>query len=247
MDDALDAAAGLASVASSGLTSSTPSSKGKPRAPRKTAAPPKKKLTSEERAVQSDKRKGRRHAVNAREEVVAAAAAQQQDTNACIATTMREALFYLGLNPGEHGLVASSVASASTGSSAFPWMVLPQSARTSAMYPIPGFHVYPQASRLFGECPPEVSVMDPSTAAPAPIDLNATSVDGASSSGGTRKRTREMLDDVLPSTRNLIDTMTATATDETANRFMENITFEGGVAVAGGPNAAGYDPNETQS
>src|SRR3954464_15264769 len=80
----------------------------------------------------------------------------------------------LGLNPSQHGLVNATVAAASTGSSAFPRMVLPDSPRASACTPMPGFHVYPQASRLSGECSPEVSVVAPSTPAPVPIDLNAT-------------------------------------------------------------------------
>ncbi|KAE8798358.1 hypothetical protein D1007_26452 [Hordeum vulgare] len=65
MDDDLDAAAGLASLASSGMTTA-PFSKGKPHAPRKTAvAPkPKKTLTPEHRARESAKRKGRRHAAD---------------------------------------------------------------------------------------------------------------------------------------------------------------------------------------
>ncbi|KAE8776040.1 hypothetical protein D1007_51373 [Hordeum vulgare] len=44
MDDDLDAAAGLASLASSGMMTA-PSDKGKPRATRKTAAAPKPKKT----------------------------------------------------------------------------------------------------------------------------------------------------------------------------------------------------------
>ena len=48
MDDDLDIAAGLASLASSGITTA-PSGKGKPRAPHRTAAAakPNKKLTPE--------------------------------------------------------------------------------------------------------------------------------------------------------------------------------------------------------
>ncbi|KAE8798534.1 hypothetical protein D1007_26210 [Hordeum vulgare] len=64
MDDDIKAAAGLASLTSSGTASA---GRGKPPSPRKTAAPPKKKeLTPEERAVESAKRKGRRHAQDAR-------------------------------------------------------------------------------------------------------------------------------------------------------------------------------------
>ena len=75
MEDAidLDAAAGLASLASSGTVA--PSRKGKPRAPCKTAtaAKPKKALTPEQRAREPAKRKGRRHAADARDEDAAQA------------------------------------------------------------------------------------------------------------------------------------------------------------------------------
>ncbi|XP_037416435.1 uncharacterized protein LOC119279206 [Triticum dicoccoides] len=134
MDDAidLDAAAGLATLASSGTAA--PAGKGKPLAPCKTAAAaprkPKKALTPEQRACESAKRKGSRHAVNARDE-----AAPQQ----------------------EHGLVQAAVAAANTGSSVFPRMVLPDSPRASACNLIPGFHVYQQASHLSGECSPEAA------------------------------------------------------------------------------------------
>ncbi|KAE8789403.1 Protein UXT-like protein [Hordeum vulgare] len=58
MDDVLDAAVGLSSLASSGITTAPYR---KPRTPYKTATGPKKKkeLTPEERARQSKKRKGR--------------------------------------------------------------------------------------------------------------------------------------------------------------------------------------------
>ncbi|XP_020194007.1 uncharacterized protein [Aegilops tauschii subsp. strangulata] len=102
---------------------------------------------------------------------------------------------------------------------------------------MPGFHVYPQASRLFGECSPDVSVVAPSTPAPAPIDLNATPVAGGSSSGGARKRARQMPADVLPDARNLFDGMPAAGEED----YMQNLIFEGGAP------AAGYDPDETQS
>ncbi|KAE8815353.1 hypothetical protein D1007_07323 [Hordeum vulgare] len=120
MDDDLnlDAAVGLASLASS--------DKGKPHAARNAAAPkPKKVLTPEQRAKESPKRKDQRHATDARDEAIVAAAPQQQVTNSRIATPTREALCILGLNPSEHGLVNAVVAAAvSTGSSAFPWTVL---------------------------------------------------------------------------------------------------------------------------
>ncbi|KAE8785181.1 putative serine/threonine-protein kinase [Hordeum vulgare] len=98
----------------------------------------------------------------------------------------------LGLNPSQHGLVNAAVATAvSAGSSAFPRTMLPYSPAASACNPVPGFHVYPQASRLSGECSHEVSVVVPSTPAPAPIDLNATPVAADSSAEGARKRARQ--------------------------------------------------------
>ncbi|KAE8803638.1 DNA repair protein rhp54 [Hordeum vulgare] len=191
MGDDLDAAAGLAS-----------SGKGKPRAPRKAAAPkPKKVLTPEQRAKESAKRKDRRYAANARDEAIAATAAQQQVTNAA---ATRETLCMLGLNPSQHGLVNAAVATAvSTGSSAFPRTMLPDSPDASACNPVPDFHVYPQASRLSGECSPEVSVVAPS--APAPIDLNATPMVTDSLAGGARKHARQTPTDQLPGARNLSD------------------------------------------
>ncbi|KAE8796093.1 hypothetical protein D1007_28951 [Hordeum vulgare] len=125
MDDDLDldAYAGLASLASS--------SKGKPRTPRKATAPkPKKVLTPEQRAKESAKRNDRRHAADARDEAIAAAT--------------REALCMLGLNRSQHGLVnAAGAAAVSTGTSAFPRTVLPDSPDASACNPVTGFHVYP--------------------------------------------------------------------------------------------------------
>ncbi|KAE8821180.1 hypothetical protein D1007_00807 [Hordeum vulgare] len=115
-DDLEDAAAGLASLTSSGTA---PASRGKPCAPRKTVAPPnnKKELTPEERAVESAKRKGRRNSQDARGEAAATAATQQEDTNAWVKVTTRESLLYLGV---KHGLVNADVAVAATsrGSSA---------------------------------------------------------------------------------------------------------------------------------
>ncbi|XBI12506.1 hypothetical protein VPH35_139372 [Triticum aestivum] len=183
-----------------------PSGKGKPRAPHKTAAAtkPKKALTPEQQARESAKRKGRRHAADARNEAAAQAAAiaaQQEFTNARVAAATREALYMLGVNPSQHSLVQAAVAAASTGSSAFPRMVMPDSPRASACNPVPDFHVYPQASRLSGECSPDVSVVAPSTPPPAPINLNATPVVGGSSSGGTRKRARQTPAGGLPDAR----------------------------------------------
>ncbi|KAE8789115.1 hypothetical protein D1007_36804 [Hordeum vulgare] len=76
-----------------------------------------------ERARKSAKRKGRSHATDARDKavVVAAIAAvvQLEDTIASVVAATREALLYLGLNPGQHGLVNAAVVAASTRSSIF--------------------------------------------------------------------------------------------------------------------------------
>ena len=177
---------------------------------------PKKTLTPEQRARESAKRKGRRHAAAAREEAitaaVVAAARQQEVTNARVVAAMREALYMLGLNHSQHGLVYAAVAAASTGSSAFHLTVLPDSPRASACTPVPDFHIYPQASHLSGECSLEVSVVAPST--PAPIDLNATPVDGGSSTGGARKRARQTPADQLSGARNLFDGMPASGDND---------------------------------
>ncbi|XBI61767.1 hypothetical protein VPH35_042513 [Triticum aestivum] len=242
MEDAidldLDAAAGLASLALSGAIA--PSGKGKPRAPRKAAAAtkPKKALTPEQQARELAKRKGRRHTTDARDEAAAqaTATAQQEFTNARVAAVTREALYMLGVNPSQHNLVQATVVATSTGSSMFPRMVMLDSPRISACNPVPGFHVYPQASRLSGECSPDVSVVAPSTPAPAPIDLNATPVVGGSSSGGTRKRARQTPADGLPDARNLFEEMPS-AVDED---YMQHLILEGGAP------GAGYDPEETQ-
>ncbi|XBI77680.1 hypothetical protein VPH35_070744 [Triticum aestivum] len=143
----------------------------------------------------------------------------------------------LGLNPSQYGLVQAAVAVASTGSSVFPRMVLPDSPHASACNSIPGFHVYPQASRLSGECSPDVSVVTPSTPAPAPIELNASPVAGGSSSGGAGKHARQTPADVLPDARNLFEEMPSTVNED----YMQNLIFEGGAQ------AGGYDPDETQS
>ncbi|KAE8821411.1 putative serine/threonine-protein kinase [Hordeum vulgare] len=112
----------------------------------------------------------------------------------------------LELNPSQHGLVNVVVGAAvSTGSSAFPRALVPDSPRASACNPVPGFHVYPQPSRLSGECSPEVSVVVPSTPAPTTYDLNATPVASGSSSGGTKKCARQTPADQLSGTRNLFD------------------------------------------
>ncbi|KAE8794450.1 hypothetical protein D1007_30755 [Hordeum vulgare] len=122
MEDDLEAAAAIASLASSGTADEA---RGKSRAPRKAVTPSKKKkeLTSKERAIESAKRKGRSHVRDARDEEVAAvgiaAVAQQEDTNARVKAEMREALLYLGINPSQHGLVVVvAVDAASTSLSA---------------------------------------------------------------------------------------------------------------------------------
>ncbi|KAE8816509.1 Phospholipid-transporting ATPase 1 [Hordeum vulgare] len=84
MDDDLDAATGLASLTSSGITPAL-SRKGKPRASRRTATTPKKKeMMPEEQARESAKRKGRRHAMDTRDEAATvaniAAATKREDT-----------------------------------------------------------------------------------------------------------------------------------------------------------------------
>ncbi|KAE8786090.1 DNA repair protein rhp54 [Hordeum vulgare] len=239
MDDDLDAAVGLASLSSSGIAT-IPSHKGKPRAPRKdaTASKRKKEMTpEEEQARESAKRKGQRHATDARDEaaVVATIAAlvQREDTAARVVAATREALLYLGLNPGQHGLINAVVTTTSTGSSAFPRMVLPESPCASTIQPIPGFHIYPKASRLSGECSSKVSVVAPSTPAPAPINLNATPVADGSSSGGPRKRAREMSLGMLSDASNLFDGMPTAVDDDWSNHFMQSIIFKGDAAVEG--------------
>ncbi|KAE8788538.1 DNA repair protein rhp54 [Hordeum vulgare] len=233
MDDDLDldVVASLASLASS--------DKGKPSAPQKATAPKLKKLlTNEQRAKESAKRKDRRHAANARDEAIAAAAAQQQVTGARVAATTRETLCMLGLNPSQHGLVNAVVATAvSTGSSDFPRTMLPDSPGASACNLVPGFHVYPWASRLSGECSLEVSMVAPSTPAAATIDLNATPVAAGSSAEGARKRTRQTRADQLSGARNLFDGMPAAGDDD----YMQNMIFEGG------GQAVCFDPEETKS
>ncbi|KAE8809079.1 DNA repair protein rhp54 [Hordeum vulgare] len=137
----------------------------------------------------------------------------------------------LGLNPSQHDLVNAAVAAAvSTGLSVFSRALLPDSPRASACNPVPGFHIYPQASRLSGECSPEVSVVAPFTPAPTTIDLNATST------GGARKRARQTPADQLSGAHNLFDGMLAANYDD----YMQNMIFEGDAQ------AAGFDPDDTQ-
>ena len=66
---------------------------------------------------------------------------------------------------------------------------------------------------------PEISVDAPPTPAPMNIDLNTTPVGGGSSSGGSRKRSRELPADAMEHARSLFDTM-LTAEDEAKSMFM---------------------------
>ncbi|KAE8796973.1 Eyes absent-like protein 4 [Hordeum vulgare] len=126
-------------------------------------------------------------------------------------------------------------------------MMPPESMRVSYTQPIPGFHVYPQGSRFSGECSLEVSIVAPSTPAPVTTGLNATPMAGVSSSGGMRKHHHEMPVDMLSDARNLFDEKHAAVDDDTANRFLDNVIFEGGAPAAGAYSAATYDPDEIQS
>ncbi|KAE8805422.1 DNA repair protein rhp54 [Hordeum vulgare] len=194
--------------------------------PHKTATVPhkKKERTPEERARESTKRKGRKHSA-----------------------ATRGALLHLGLNRGQQELVNAAMAMAIIGSSTFPRMALLESPHASTAQPTAGLHVYPQASRLSGECSPEVSMVVPSTPAPASIDLKVTLVVDGSSFDGPRKHAREMSAVMLFGARNLFDGMPVSVHDERANRFMKSIIFEGVATAAGGPAAAGYNPTRTQS
>ncbi|KAE8773863.1 Phospholipid-transporting ATPase 1 [Hordeum vulgare] len=187
---------------------------------------------------------GEEKAPESRDEAAAVMAivvvAQREDTVARVAAAMREALLYLGLNPGQHGLVNAVVAAGSIGSFAFPRMVLQESSSSLVTHPIPGFHLYLQASRLSGECSREVSVVALSTPAPTPIDFNATPVAGGSSPDGLRKHAREMSAHMLSPARNLLERVLVGVKDDRANLFMQSIILEGDAA-------AGYDPEETQS
>ncbi|KAE8798712.1 hypothetical protein D1007_25889 [Hordeum vulgare] len=146
------------------------------------------------------------------------------------------ALYMSGLNPSQHGLVSTVLAAAvSTGSSAFPRTMLPDSPGASVFNLVPGFHVYQQASGLSGECSSEVSMVVPFT--PATIDLNATPMAAGSSAGGVRKRAWQTPTGKLSDARNLFDGMPAAGDDD----YMQNMIFEGGAQ------AAGFDPDETQS
>ncbi|KAE8768542.1 C2 domain-containing protein [Hordeum vulgare] len=245
MDDDFEAAASIASMATPVAATE---GRGKARASCKAGAPPKmkKELTSEEGAVESAKRKGRRHAQDPRGEA-AAAAAQQEDTNAWVKDATMVALLYLGVNPSQHRLVNTIVdaAAANTGSSTYPRMMLQESPHASCTQPIPGFHVYLQGSCFFEECSPEVSIVAPSRPAPATIDLNAAPVEDVSSSEGMRKSQREMRADMLTDAHNPFDEMPAAVDDDTVNRFLENMIFEG-VSSFGGIQEAVQDHGDSE-
>ncbi|KAE8777407.1 C2 domain-containing protein [Hordeum vulgare] len=81
----------------------------------------------------------------------------------------------------------------------------------------------------------------------APIDINATPVDGSSLSSGPRNHAREMSADLLLDAHNLFDRMSVAGNDKRANRFAQSIIFEGDTAAAVGAAMAGYDPEENQS
>ncbi|KAE8773571.1 DNA repair protein rhp54 [Hordeum vulgare] len=77
-------------------------------------------------------------------------------------------------------------------------------------------------------------------AASAGFNLNVMHVGSGSSSGGVRKRPRELPADAKENARNLFDRMSATE-DEVKRVFMESLIHEGG--DGGIP----FDPDETQS
>ncbi|KAE8800868.1 putative serine/threonine-protein kinase [Hordeum vulgare] len=151
----LAALARLASLASFDLTSLV-AKKRKPRAPCKTlTATTKKPFTPEEWNVQSMERREQRHAMERKLEEAKAATTQQEEINARVTTAMRHILIYIGLNPSQDRLT-TIVDATSTGSSAFPRALLPESPRTSTAPAMVGFHHhYPHASRFSGECSPD--------------------------------------------------------------------------------------------
>ncbi|KAE8803599.1 hypothetical protein D1007_20550 [Hordeum vulgare] len=149
-----------------------------------------------------------------------------------------QTLMMLGINLGQHGLVAVAVAAAITGSS------LPLTPRMSITPQAHGFQRhYPQTSRLsnsMGSGSPEVSVIVLAKPAAAGIGLNAMPVGGGSSSGGARTWPRELLSDVTGNAHNLFDRMLA-AKDEDNRVFMESLIYEGG------DSDIPFDPDKTQS
>ncbi|KAE8788601.1 putative serine/threonine-protein kinase [Hordeum vulgare] len=101
----------------------------------------------------------------------------------------------------------------------------------SAMLQAHGFERHhPQTSHLSnykGSGSPVVSLVAPATLAPVGIDLNAMHVGGGSSSGGARKRPRDLRADATENARNLFDRMPATK-DESNHVFMESLVYHGG-------------------
>ncbi|KAE8781710.1 DNA repair protein rhp54 [Hordeum vulgare] len=187
-------------------------------------------------------RKCRRHAQEARIDVAVAStllAVAEQEVEA-----MRHALVMLGLNPGQHRLVAAAVVATSTSLSPLRHR-LPDSPHMSTTPHAHDFHPHhPQASHLSissGSGSPVVSVVAPSTLAPTSIDLNATPWAADRPLGGSAwKRQHELSADTMENTRNLFDPMSV-AHDEANRMFMESIIFEGGAGGGGIP----FDPDET--
>ena len=146
MDDDLDAAAGLASLAFADPVSGKGHDARKPAAAKKKKAPLTDEQRDAQRAVQSAKRKKRRHEQEARTESAAASvltmAAERESAaahqNHLVREAMRQALVLLGLNPGQHSTLAAAVAAASTGSSPLR-PPIPDSPRIST---VPHAHAY---------------------------------------------------------------------------------------------------------
>ncbi|KAE8783394.1 hypothetical protein D1007_43164 [Hordeum vulgare] len=190
-----------------------------------------------ERAEQSLRWKNCRHQQEARNEAATAstlAAALEQEakatkTNQLVGEATRQALLILRLNPSQHRLVVATAAAASTGSSPLHHQLLdsPHMSSTPVMHDFQWYHS--QTSRLsystsFGS--PEVS-----------INLNAVLVGGGSSSGGARKRPRELPADAMGNACNWFNRMSA-AEDEANRMFMDSLIYDGGIP---------FDPDETQS
>ncbi|KAE8792400.1 dna repair protein rhp54 [Hordeum vulgare] len=242
MDDddtpTLDAAAGLASLASAGpISTNVVSPRGASKAPMLTKK--KKVLTSEECVVQSLRRKNHRHLQEARND---SAAASSLVVAASKRVATRLALLMLGLNPGQHGLVIAVVVATSIGSSPVRH-TLPDSPHMSTTSYAHDFHTHnPQASRLSnstGSGSPEVSMVAPAMLVPMCIDHNTIPVGSGSSSRGAQKWHRELPTNAMGNARNLFNKMPI-AEDEANRMFLENIIYEG----AGGGIA--FDPDETQ-
>ncbi|KAE8794622.1 DNA repair protein rhp54 [Hordeum vulgare] len=245
MDDdtpTLDAAAGLASLASAVS-----------RDWRKGTVPAKKKkvLMPVECVEQSLRRKNRWHQQEAANEATIATTlvvTLEQEANIVknsqlVRESTRQTLLILGLNPGQHELVAAAAVTANTGSSYLRHQ-LPDSPRMSSMLATHDFYRnHPQTSHLsystgFGSL--QVSMVAPGTPSPTGVDLNTMLVGGGSSSAGVRKRPRELATDAMGNAHNLFDGMSVVK-DEANRVFMVGLIFEG---CGGG---ISFDPDETQS